>query len=64
VNPSLERLTRYTELEASDKDEIARVLEALPTPEPRSNEPDEAETSGNGESAAPLPSVDDARREG
>jgi hypothetical protein len=63
VNPSLERLTRYTELEASDKDEIARVLEALPIPEPRSNEADETETGSvpDANAAAPMAANDGDR---
>ncbi len=61
VKPSLARLTRYTELEASDKDEVTRVLEALPTPEPRANEPDAAETGTTPD--VPLRSEADVRRE-
>jgi poly(ADP-ribose) polymerase-like protein len=60
VKPRLDRLTRYTELEATDKDEIARVLDALPTPEPRTNEPDDAEA--NAAPHAPQRAVDDAPR--
>lgn len=64
VKPSLERLTRYTDLEPSDEDAIARVLDALPTPEPRTNEADEAEASAEASPSADPQrrSEDDARR--
>jgi adenylate cyclase len=43
TKPSLERLTRYTELEAIDREQVAAVLEAMPTPEPRPPEEDAPE---------------------
>jgi hypothetical protein len=44
VKPSLARLTRYSELEPSERDEVASALDAMPTPEPRTDEDDRAET--------------------
>jgi hypothetical protein len=35
VKPSLERLVRYSELEPSDREQVAAMLEAMPIPEPR-----------------------------
>ena len=56
IKPSLDRLTRYTDLEPSDKDEIATALEAMPIPEPRNDEPDtsndESAKDGDGVAAA------------
>jgi hypothetical protein len=56
IKPSLDRLTRYTDLEPSDKDEIATALEAMPIPEPRKDEPDasndESAPDGDGVAAA------------
>jgi hypothetical protein len=34
IKPSLERLTRYTDLEPSDREQVAAALEAMPVPEP------------------------------
>jgi hypothetical protein len=44
IKPGLERLTRYSELEPSERDEVASALDAMPTPEPRSDEDDRDET--------------------
>jgi hypothetical protein len=55
IKPSLDRLTRYTDLEPSDKTEIATTLEAMPIPEPRKDEPDasnESATDDDGVAAA------------
>jgi hypothetical protein len=41
IKPSLERLTRYNELEPSELEAIAAVHAALPVPEPREDEPEE-----------------------
>jgi hypothetical protein len=41
IKPGLERLTRYTDLEPGDTEQVAALLEAMPIPEPRG--PDEAE---------------------
>jgi hypothetical protein len=46
--PSLERLTRYSDLEPADRDEIARLLEAMPTPAPRTDEPDSEDARASG----------------
>jgi hypothetical protein len=45
IKPSLERLTRYSDLEPSDRDAIAAVLEAMPIPEPVPNEPEGEESA-------------------
>lgn len=47
IKPDLARLTRYTELDAADRDQIGAVLESLPEPEPLPPGTDEAETSTN-----------------
>lgn len=54
IKPGLDRLTRYTELEPSDHDEIASLLAAMPTPEPRTDEeePSNDRSVGNGDGAA------------
>lgn len=45
LEPSLERLTRYTDLEPTDRESIAATLEAMPEPmpvsEPRGDDSDE-----------------------
>ena len=47
IKPNLDRLTRYTDLEATEREQIAAVLESLPEPEPLPPGTDEAETSTN-----------------
>jgi hypothetical protein len=54
IKPSLDRLARYTELEPSDRDEIASALEAMPIPEPVEDEPeanDKGSAGGDGDGA-------------
>lgn len=41
IKPGLERLTRYTELEPNDREQIGALLEAMPIPEPRPPEEEE-----------------------
>lgn len=57
IKPTLERLTRYTDLEPSDEDQIASALEAMPTPEPRQDAPEasDAESAGDGDAPAAEP---------
>jgi len=50
IKPDLGRLTRYTDLEPTDREQIASVLAGLPEPEPRPPGEAEADTS-SGESA-------------
>jgi hypothetical protein len=45
IKPSLERLTRYTDLEPSDKEQVATLLESMPIPEPRGADDDAAAES-------------------
>jgi hypothetical protein len=45
IKPSLERLTRYTDLEPSDKEQVATLLEWMPIPEPRGADDDAAAES-------------------
>jgi hypothetical protein len=45
IKPSLERLTRYTDLEPSDKEQVAALLESMPIPEPRGADDDAAAES-------------------
>lgn len=40
--PSLERLVRYSELEAGEREQVAAALDAMPEPEPQAPETDEA----------------------
>ena len=49
IKPSLERLTRYTDLEPSDRDEVAAALEAMPVPEPQPPESEADEAAGGDE---------------
>jgi hypothetical protein len=50
IKPSLERLIRYTDLEPSDREQVAATLEAMPIPEPRGAEDDaEERATPNGE---------------
>ncbi|HTV17405.1 MAG TPA: hypothetical protein VMG12_02005 [Polyangiaceae bacterium] len=42
IKPSLERLVRYSELEPNDREQVASVLQAMPIPEPRPPEQDDA----------------------
>jgi Poly(ADP-ribose) polymerase and DNA-Ligase Zn-finger region len=44
IKPGLERLTRYTDLQPSERDEVALALDTMPTPEPRTDEDDRDET--------------------
>jgi hypothetical protein len=50
IKPSLDRLTRYTDLDAADRDQIAAMLGALPEPEPLP--PSEGEGDTNDDDAA------------
>jgi len=56
IKPSLDRLTRYTDLEPSDKAGIATALDAMPIPEPRQDEPETStdESAGDGDGAAAV----------
>lgn len=54
VKPSAERLLRYSELSPEASQEITRVLEGLPTPEPRAETAEEA-AAPDDEGAEPLP---------
>jgi hypothetical protein len=51
IKPGLERLTRYSELEPSERDEVAAALAAMPTPEPRTDEDDNDRAAGADPSA-------------
>lgn len=48
IKPSLERLTRYSELSPEDGAEIGATLAALPVPDPSSMTADDAENVGAG----------------
>jgi hypothetical protein len=48
IKPSLERLTRYSDLEPNDREEVARLLEAMPIPAPRTDEDDREEAEAGG----------------
>jgi hypothetical protein len=57
IKPTLERLTRYTELQAGEREQVAAMLEQMPVPEPRAPE----EEGGDGDGAAD-PAGDGPRR--
>jgi hypothetical protein len=48
IKPSLERLTRYSDLEPKDREEVARLLEAMPIPPPRTDEDEREEAEAGG----------------
>jgi hypothetical protein len=53
IKPTLERLTRYTELAAGDREQVAAMLEEMPVPAPRG-----AEEVGGDSAGAPDPAGD------
>lgn len=53
IKPSLDRLTRYSELDAAQREQIASLLEGLPEPEPLPPDTDEAEPSTSDAARAP-----------
>jgi hypothetical protein len=48
IKPSLERLVRYTELGPAEAEEVRAALEAMPIPEPRTDETDEETPATSG----------------
>jgi hypothetical protein len=61
IKPSLERLTRYSDLEPSDRDAIAAVHAAMPIPDPRTDDADGDQADGEqarGEQARGDPARD------
>lgn len=55
VKPSLERLARYSDLEPGEREAVAAMLEAMPTPDPRPPEEEAAEAAAAAEPAGSEP---------
>ena len=49
IKPSLDRLTRYSDLDPSERDQISALLEAMPVPDPLPPEDEETNTDAPAE---------------
>lgn len=53
--PNLERLTRYSDLESNAREEVASLLDAMPTPAPRTDDDDRDEAGAGGDEVNERP---------